>query len=371
MAEAKPLSESTLCEQCQKNDSKYKCPGCLARTCSLACSKAHKDATGCSGKRNKTEFVKRAEYDANTMMSDYGFLQDLSRDHALLLRDAEDQGIGIKGPMGRTGPNRGSAGNSGPPTISLSRAQRNVVARAKEQRQVMIRYMSPGIKRHQQNKTIWMASKSRLVWTLEIAVPELAEQPNRWIENGLHDVCKLGDLWSRVLTGHSEASTTQAGDGGEDAPRKRAKTEGVRIQLPSDDGNEYPFKSSIPSKLRQTLRQSFGNTVPEGLVWLIRVQDVPANKPTFCRIDPLQPLFTQLRYQTVLEFPTIYVYSHVPETWDGHPVIIQEHCVAEDDKGNVNADGNGDDSNADAVEGGNGGADAVGSGDDGNVEVAE
>ncbi|KAJ2531313.1 Box C/D snoRNA accumulation [Coemansia sp. RSA 1935] len=331
MEDTEPKTEAILCEQCQQIPAKYKCPGCLVRTCSLACSKTHKSEANCSGQRDKAVFVKRADYDANTMMSDYGFLQDLTRDHALLLRDAHEQGVAQVKQKGRAGQNNTVSHGDGPPNVPLDRSQRNIVSRAKEQRQVMIRYMSPGIKRHQQNKTIWVSAKSRLVWTLEIAIPEITGLPNKWIENGFHDVCQVGNLWTGILSEQSNANEPKADGGDEKGSRKRARTDEVRLQLILDDGNKYLFKSSVPVELLQVLKQKFSKLPVEDLVWLIRIQNLPANKPTFCKIDPLQPLYTQLRYQTVLEFPTVYVYSQEPTTWDGYAVTIQEHCVAEND----------------------------------------
>lgn len=57
------------CQVCQRSDWKYKCPRCSLRTCSANCVKKHKQEQSCSGERSKTHFVKRSEYDYNTMMS--------------------------------------------------------------------------------------------------------------------------------------------------------------------------------------------------------------------------------------------------------------------------------------------------------------
>ena len=48
---------------------KYKCPRCLVRTCSLACSKAHKLRTQCTGKRDVTKYVPKDEFDERVMFS--------------------------------------------------------------------------------------------------------------------------------------------------------------------------------------------------------------------------------------------------------------------------------------------------------------
>ncbi|KAJ2742388.1 Box C/D snoRNA accumulation [Coemansia sp. BCRC 34301] len=321
-AEAQPVAElpptKSKCEQCNDHDAKYKCPGCLVRTCSLACSRQHKASSGCSGERDKAKFVRRAEYDANTLMSDYGFLQDLARDCTNLAHDASE--CGVKTDKGK----HPLASNGSPPGIVLSKAQRNIVAKAKSERHVHIRYMSPGIQRHKVNRTIWATSKSRLVWTVEIAVPEIAPGPNKWIESGFHDVCKLGDLWTRLLLSDRGPRLADADGSADEAPRKRARTDSVRIQLTSDDGVEHPFSSAIPLDLLQRLKAEHGHVPLEELVWLIRVQDMPANKPTFCKISPSEPLYKQLRYQTVLEFPTIYVYKKAPAEIGGYAVTIDE-----------------------------------------------
>ncbi|KAK8253286.1 hypothetical protein V6Z12_1Z015400 [Gossypium hirsutum] len=55
------------CEECKKKASKYKCPGCCLRTCSLPCVNAHKQRTGCTGKRNITSFVPLSRFDDNLL----------------------------------------------------------------------------------------------------------------------------------------------------------------------------------------------------------------------------------------------------------------------------------------------------------------
>ncbi|KAJ2374143.1 hypothetical protein IW150_003265, partial [Coemansia sp. RSA 2607] len=100
--------------------------------------------------------------------------------------------------------------------------------------------MSPGIKRSKLNKTIWSSKLSRLVWTIEFVVPELEPESSRWVENGFHDVCRLGDLWTRLLE-FSPSRPPNTEDNDEKQQKKRPRTNiTVRIQLPSDDGTEHP-----------------------------------------------------------------------------------------------------------------------------------
>lgn len=58
-----------LCEECKSSPSKYKCPGCSIQSCSLPCVKSHKERTGCTGKRNQTQFVPLSQFDDNVLLS--------------------------------------------------------------------------------------------------------------------------------------------------------------------------------------------------------------------------------------------------------------------------------------------------------------
>jgi hypothetical protein len=71
-----PSTSTTLCQQCSSKPSKYKCPRCALPTCSLACSKAHKASTGCSGERDKTKKVALKDYGYGAMMDDYVWLEE-------------------------------------------------------------------------------------------------------------------------------------------------------------------------------------------------------------------------------------------------------------------------------------------------------
>ncbi|KAK9283019.1 hypothetical protein L1049_011246 [Liquidambar formosana] len=71
--------QSPLCEECKSNPSKYKCPGCSLRSCGLACVKAHKQRTRCTGKRLQTQFVPLSQFDDNILLSDYNLLEEVKR----------------------------------------------------------------------------------------------------------------------------------------------------------------------------------------------------------------------------------------------------------------------------------------------------
>ncbi|CEG75951.1 hypothetical protein RMATCC62417_10917 [Rhizopus microsporus] len=77
---------SKECEICHAADWKYTCPRCLIHTCSVPCVKKHKLDTQCSGERDKTAYVPLKSYNESTMMNDYTYLEDVSRQSDNLTR---------------------------------------------------------------------------------------------------------------------------------------------------------------------------------------------------------------------------------------------------------------------------------------------
>lgn len=74
-----PNPRSSLCEECGQNPSKYTCPGCSLRSCSLPCVKSHKQRTSCTGKRSVSQFVPLSVFNDSVLISDYTFLEDAKR----------------------------------------------------------------------------------------------------------------------------------------------------------------------------------------------------------------------------------------------------------------------------------------------------
>ncbi|QRW16497.1 Zinc finger HIT domain-containing protein [Rhizoctonia solani] len=77
------VSQCALCSQ----PSKYTCPRCSVKTCSLVCSKSHKSKDNCSGERDKAKYVPMNEYGWGALADDYSYLEDLGRNVATWGRD--------------------------------------------------------------------------------------------------------------------------------------------------------------------------------------------------------------------------------------------------------------------------------------------
>lgn len=65
------------CMICNIHPKAYKCPRCHILTCSLVCCKTHKVSTGCSGQRDRTEYLPIKEFKESNLRNDYHFLEDV------------------------------------------------------------------------------------------------------------------------------------------------------------------------------------------------------------------------------------------------------------------------------------------------------
>ncbi|KAI1719323.1 HIT zinc finger domain-containing protein [Ditylenchus destructor] len=74
----KPRLDEPMCQECDKSVSKYSCPKCNIRTCSLVCSKGHKETKKCDGIRPKWNPVRhQSKYNAKHSIQDKHFLNTM------------------------------------------------------------------------------------------------------------------------------------------------------------------------------------------------------------------------------------------------------------------------------------------------------
>jgi len=65
------------CMVCHIHPKAYKCPRCHILSCSLICCKVHKVSSGCSGQRDRTEYLPIKEFKESNLRNDYHFLEDV------------------------------------------------------------------------------------------------------------------------------------------------------------------------------------------------------------------------------------------------------------------------------------------------------
>ncbi|KAK9051604.1 hypothetical protein SSX86_028231 [Deinandra increscens subsp. villosa] len=139
-------ASSNLCSECKTNEFKYKCPGCSLRSCSLPCVKAHKQRTGCTGKRQQlTEFVPLSKFDDNLLLSDYNMLEDVKR----IADSAKRRRVNICGTY------------AGIPFHLKS------LLHAAKSRRIRLIFLANGMSKRRTNKTSYDQGSKSISWTIE------------------------------------------------------------------------------------------------------------------------------------------------------------------------------------------------------------
>lgn len=108
---------------------------------------AHKDASGCSGKRDRTAFVGRGEFDERTFMSDYRFLEDVQL--------AEDIAKRSKPPA---------------PKLDMPQFLQTLVYQARR-RGIQLHILPPGMEKRRTNSTRYDGRQQTLYWHIDWRFP--------------------------------------------------------------------------------------------------------------------------------------------------------------------------------------------------------
>ncbi|EPS65598.1 hypothetical protein M569_09177, partial [Genlisea aurea] len=134
-----------FCEECKSNPSKYKCPACYIRTCSLPCINSHKQRTACTGKRPAAECIPLSQFDDNIILSDYNFLEDAKRmaDSSKRMRAA------IRDSHFR---------------VPLNLKYLRIAA---SKRGIKLLFLPKGMEKRELNQTYYNYRKKSIIWTIE------------------------------------------------------------------------------------------------------------------------------------------------------------------------------------------------------------
>ncbi|KAK3825513.1 MAG: hypothetical protein J3Q66DRAFT_106161 [Benniella sp.] len=273
--------DTVKCEICDLVVAKYKCPGCFCQTCSLRCSKQHKQDTTCTGVRSRTHFIDRKRYNEQNMMSDYNFLEEVGRtvDNAARENLKLDPGLHQKrkrdnGSKEKNKNNQEEAKHVSVTELSLKAAQdlerqapgnsetyrdKQLLMHVRKRGAQLIR-MAAGLKKRKDNTTHWKDKSNKILWTVEWLFPEM-ETPRRILEHKNEDSNTLTDLFTRILTDESNKDLAE--------------------KYPQDVQDQCRFYFVIP------LRH--------------------ANQPALYPLRNKDSLLEALKFKKVLEYPTILV----------------------------------------------------------------
>lgn len=136
-------NKTSLCAVCETEESKYTCPGCGRRTCSLPCVQDHKETFSCNGKRDRTGFIKRTELSYKTLVSDYKLLEEIERIDDVARRSQPPA-----------------------PRRQLPAYLKSLIYQAKC-RDVTLQLVAPGMKKRRENTTRYDGKSKMLQWRVE------------------------------------------------------------------------------------------------------------------------------------------------------------------------------------------------------------
>ncbi|XP_010276815.1 PREDICTED: box C/D snoRNA protein 1 [Nelumbo nucifera] len=139
--------EAPTCQECGRNPSKYRCPGCHLRSCSLPCVKAHKKRTSCTGKRDRTQFVPLSKFDDNLLISDYNLLEEAKR-------------------VAEASQRRRNGWSVGYPSFRLPH-RLYLLRNAASKRRTRLLFLPSGMTRREKNQSRYDQRKESISWTIE------------------------------------------------------------------------------------------------------------------------------------------------------------------------------------------------------------
>lgn len=144
-SDASAAGSNKLCQECEQNEFKYKCPGCGVRSCGLGCVKAHKERTGCTGKRDRTVFVPLAEFCDNVLVSDYNLLEEMLRQTESAKR--------LRAPLGGL-------------KFEMHPAMKSLQHQAK-MRETALLFLSHGMSKRKSNSSFFDRKRKCIFWRIE------------------------------------------------------------------------------------------------------------------------------------------------------------------------------------------------------------
>ncbi|XP_014682037.1 PREDICTED: box C/D snoRNA protein 1-like [Priapulus caudatus] len=161
------------CEVCESSTTKYCCPACETRTCSLPCVNAHKELSGCTGRRDRTKYVPTSDMGDLTLLSDYRFLEEVDR--------TVDNGV------------RSEQARRRDYTLFMHKMTQKARIRG-----IDLRLMPSSFSRRRGNATFYHARADAFFWQLELVFPAAGAAAG-FTERKLHESTHLSDVLGKYL----------------------------------------------------------------------------------------------------------------------------------------------------------------------------
>jgi len=206
------------CEICLEEQSKYTCPGCTMRTCSLDCVLTHKEKTGCSGQRNTTSFVARTDFNNIHLLNDYRLLEEATR-----IADNAHRDIKARRPF--------------------NEKKAEILQRHSRHAGVLLHRMERGMKRRKENMSRYIFVEKSIQWTVKLVFEDTEHRESR--EELHYDKEILEDIYApfinkeKILPENKITFASYIEDGDEDEDGAETVTVFYRNEFPSGDNLRY------------------------------------------------------------------------------------------------------------------------------------
>ncbi|KAL3903499.1 MAG: hypothetical protein SGARI_005354 [Bacillariaceae sp.] len=248
----------------------YQCPGCAIRTCSLQCCQGHKKRTGCSGKRNRGDFLPLCRMSDSSLRSDYFFLEEVL-DQMPRARKVSK--------MEHPADSGGSKHNN--KQQATNKKSRRLQQQA-EKRGITLQILPSFMEQHKNNNSWYCGPRDLITWKVDcILVPDTEKISFKLLEN---EEGILEQILKRVPQQNDNATMEDA----------------------SSD-SEYKVFVKRPS---------------------------PANQPRYKEVNPNESLRDALKGLTIVEHPTIYCVRNIKEHLQRFPtgsgLVVEQNDDAEE-----------------------------------------
>ncbi|KAF2706804.1 hypothetical protein K504DRAFT_470825 [Pleomassaria siparia CBS 279.74] len=330
---------SNLCSICNTTKSKYQCPGCAARTCSLPCYKRHQTRALCTGKRDPTKYVKKSQLITPAGIDhDFNFITRIERELNRVEKHGKDKGLG-NAPEPQQPMRKGNLKDN-----DYASAGVNVIRAPK------------GLSRQKENQS-YLTNRKNITWTVEW----IREDKTRILTQCLstESVFKLqpfptaskkrsnpSSQPSNKQSRDSENVSTlppdkvrrlnvETGDEKEEPPSPRHHSPGN--DQASDDTGEDSRESSSNTEVANALHPSLSldgsdsKSLPSEYNCFLLRPRTSSSRHVLTPLSSSATLGQSLHGRTVLEFPTIYAFpSFLTQLPEGF--MLEEDYVKEEDK---------------------------------------
>ena len=300
--------------------SKYKCPGCGIRSCSLPCVKKHKVEHQCNGKRDAAAFCDIRSFDDKVLTRDYTLLESVGR----TVESAERGHSQIAGGKQPTSARR--------PDDGLTPAQRELLRQAKW-RGVELELLPRGMQRQRDNSSRYDHRRKRLTWRVEVHFPQAGV---RHSVASVPEGCDLLRLLRSLLEADFSDLDPAPSATANEAPRqaeaaepsssqqRQPQQQQPQPQQPQQQQQQPQQRRRADAGQRALLQHKLRSYAQHGvsnLLVFLKAERRRADDPRFHQLALGEALGDHLVGKTVIEFPTLHVATR--EEAAAYPLLAQ------------------------------------------------